>query len=259
MKLPEFNTQKEKFAYLVKNKKELIELKKATMKFTDHFGVAAAEESAAKVLNTHYVDDIASGVIKRTIIGNTYYWMDSHDDVHLDNLFSKSISEKKDKIFHLHDHEYKITSKVGTPVSIYEKSVSWVDLGVNVAGSTMALMMDSNIQKDFNPLIFGQYLSKEINQHSVGMVYVKLDIAINDPSEKEAFAVWNKVINRVGNKEKAIEQGYFFAVSEAKLIEISAVLQGSNELTPTVVNEVKMPPINRSKGINYDYIVNNLK
>jgi len=33
---------------------------------------------------------------------------------------------------------------------------------------------------------------------------------------------------------QSIEQGYFWAVKEAKLIEISAVLEGSNELTPTI-------------------------
>lgn len=259
MKLPNFSTKKEKFNYLVKNKKELIELKKATMKSTDCFGGVSSEESAIKLLNTNYKDDVASGQIKRTIIGNTYNWMDSHDDVHLDGLFSKSISERKDKIFHLHDHEYKLTSKVGTPQNIYEKVIFWLDLGINVTGQTMALMMDSNIEKNFNPQIFSEYLKGEIKQHSVGMVYQKLDLAINDPDEKEAFAVWNKVINKLGNKEKALEQGYFWAITEAKLIEISCVLEGSNELTPTITNESKLPPIHEVKSINYEYLVNNLK
>lgn len=259
MKLPEFSTQSECITYLIKNKRELIEMKKAAMKFTDHFGAVASEALANKALNTHNVDDIATGIIKRTIIGNTYNWMDSHSDVHLDGLFAKSISDRKEKIFHLHDHEYKITSKVGTPTNIYEKAVSWADLGIDFSGKTVALMMDSNISKEMNSVIFGQYLSKEINQHSVGMIYVKIDLGVNDAEQKQEFATWNKVINRIANKEKAIKQGYFWAVSEAKLIEISAVLEGSNELTPTVANEEKMPEIERAKGIDYSYLVNNLK
>ncbi|HKZ36113.1 MAG TPA: hypothetical protein VJ184_00580, partial [Chryseolinea sp.] len=98
---------------------------------------------------------------------------------------------------------------------------------------------DSNIIKEYNPIVFGQYLSKEVNQHSVGMVYVKLDLAVNDSEMKDEYVQWNKYINLIGNKEKAIEQGYFWAVKEAKLIEISAVLAGSNELTPTLDNKIK--------------------
>src|SRR3990170_3265537 len=251
MKLPEFTTQAERIAYLIKNKKELIEMKKAAIKFTDQFGAVASEQLANKALNTSHVDDLSTGIIKRTIIGNTYNWMDSHSDVHLDGLFSKSISERQDKIFHLHDHEQKITAKVGKPTKIYEKQVSWQDMGVNMPGNTMALMMDSNISKDMNAQVFGQYLSKEINQHSVGMIYVKIDLGVNDSMQKQEYATWQKHINQIANKERAMEQGYFWAVSEAKLIEISAVLAGSNELTPTIANETKELPDKKSTGIDY--------
>lgn len=236
-KLKDFNSQKEFFKYLIENKKELIDFKKATLKFADPFGTIEKQAQANKELSTSYKDDVASGVIKRTIIGNTYLWLDSHDDVHVENTFSKSISERQEKIWHLHDHEQKITAKVGKPISIYEKAVEWKDLGINITGKTTALFMDTNIIKEYNPLVFGQYLDKEINQHSVGMYYVMLDLAVNDSELKDEFAQWNKYINQIGNKEKAIEQGFFWAVKEAKLIEISAVLAGSNELTPTIEND----------------------
>ncbi len=234
-----FATKKEFFQYLIANKKELIEFKIATPKFTDPFGATALQAIAIKTLNTSYKDDVASGIITRTIIGNTYNWMDSHDDVHLDGVFSKSISESKDLIWHLHDHVQMITAKVGKPLSIYEKEVAWTDLGIDLPGKTTALFMDSNIMKDYNSLIFTQYLNKEINQHSVGMIYVDLDLAVNDADMKEEFSIWNKYINLLGNKEKAIKQGFFWAVKEAKLREMSCVLLGSNELTPTVENTSK--------------------
>jgi hypothetical protein len=37
----------------------------------------------------------------------------------------------------------------------------------------------------------------------------------------------------IANKSAADEKGYFWAVTEAKLIEISAVVIGSNRITPT--------------------------
>jgi len=42
------------------------------------------------------------------------------------------------------------------------------------------------------------------------------------------------------NQEEAKEQGYFWAVTEAKLVEGSAVVKGSNSYTPTLeVEQVK--------------------
>ena len=49
-------------------------------------------------------------------------------------------------------------------------------------------------------------------------------------------------IDKLGNPEQAEEKGYFWLVREAKLIEISAVLLGSNELTPTL-NEIKVEAV----------------
>jgi len=203
---------------------------------------------------------VESGIIKRTIIGNTYNWMDSHDDVHIEGVFAKSIADRQDKIWHLHDHEHKITAKVGKPISIYEKAVEWADLGVNKVGETTALFMDSNIIKEYNPLIFVQYLSKEINQHSVGMYYRQLDLAVNDSDMKEEFSQWNKYIEQIGNKEKVIDQGYFWAVKEAELIEISGVLSGSNELTPTVDNkEAKEKPVEVVKDSFFENLMKQLQ
>lgn len=260
-----YSTKKELFDYLVLNKSELFEFKKNEVKFCDGFGLGEFEGRMLKALNTNYTDNIESGSIKRTVIGNTYNWMDSHDDVHLDGVFSVSIKERMNKIWHLHDHEYKLTAKVGTPTKIYEKSVAWVDLGVNKMGETMALFMDSDIKKSMNENIFLSYLNGEIDQHSVGMRYVKMDLAINDEDYKTEHATWKGYVDRIGNKEKAVEKGYFWAIKEAKLIEISAVLEGSNELTGTVQNiqsgktaEIKQESGESARCVNYKYLTENL-
>jgi hypothetical protein len=228
--MKKFKTKEEKLAYLIENREELIEMKKSTVKHTDLSNIISSKSSKQiKSENTNSID--------RTIIGNTYNWLDSHDDVHVKGCFTKSIKERSDKIFHLHDHEYKITAKVGEPSKIYEKDILWKDLGVDLSGYTTSLMMDTNIRKDYNAMVFEEYKSNKINQHSVGMYYVKVDLAINDDNEKEAYKEWNDNIDKIGNKEKAIEQGYFWVVKEAKLAEISAVLAGSNELTGTLEAE----------------------
>jgi hypothetical protein len=236
-------TQAERFAYLKANKAELVAFKQSAIKYCDAQLPTAEEgqEQVIKALSTSTENDTESS-IKRTLIGNTYNWMDSHDDVHVDNTFNKSIGERVGKIWHLHDHEQKITAKVGIPEKIYEQEVKWTDLGISKSGTTTALFMDSNILKDYNSLMFNEYKSGNVDQHSVGMYYVKVELALNDKDSVEEYKVWNQYINNLGNKKKAEEKGYFWAVKEAKLIEISAVLQGSNELTPTIEAKDNEPP-----------------
>jgi hypothetical protein len=82
----------------------------------------------------------------------------------------------------------------------------------------------------------------KVNQHSIGLQYVKLSLAINDEDYKEEFEVWNKYNEQIINKDKAEANGFFWAVQEIKLIENSAVLFGSNEITPTLDNNLKNEP-----------------
>lgn len=236
-----FANKAELIKHIISNKTELIALKKSTTKYSDSILHSENEKiEANKIISNFSSDDLANGIIKRSIVGNTYGWMDSHDDVHIKGIFSKSISENKN-IFHLHDHLYQIAAKVGTPIKIYEQNVSLQDLGLNKIGFTTCLLMDSEIKKSYNQMIFDEYYTKQINQHSVGMVYVKLYLCVNDAEYKEEFANWNNYKGSVINFDKAEENGYFWAVTEAKLKEISCVLLGSNELTPTL-NEKKSEP-----------------
>ena len=245
---------------LIANKAELIELKKAEKKFTNGLNTVLNTKSVAKGLYSNKEDKL-----ERTIVGNTYLFMDSHDDVHSKGVFTKSIKERQDKIFHLHDHEFKITSKVGEPLKVYEDSISWKDLGVNANGTTEALFMDTEIIKDYNAQIYNEYKANKINQHSVGMQYVKIDLAVNDEDYKEEYKLWQDTIDTIGNKDYAESKGYYWYVREAKLIEISAVLLGSNELTPTL-GETKIEPSQDTQKEEADLItfdiakaINNLK
>lgn len=223
---------------LVANKNQLIDLKKASIK-TVKGGLSFMPVPNKATFKGAYKNGDTN--IQRTIVGNTYLWMDSHEDVHAKNLFKKSVSERKGNIFHLHDHEFKITSKVGEPIDIYEKEISWRELNVDKDGSTQALFMDSEIKKEYNTLIFNEYKNNKISQHSVGMQYVKIDLAVNDEEFEDEYKVWKENINVIGNKELAEEKGFFWFVREAKLIEISAVLMGSNELTPTLQDNKTEP------------------
>jgi len=157
----------------------------------------------------------------------------------------------------------EITAKVGEPKVIQEEDFAWRDLGVDKDGTTTSLTMETEILRDMNKLIFNQYKSGKIDQHSVGMRYIKLDLAVNDPDEKEEFAVWEKYIGEIANKEKAESQGFFWVVKEAALFEISAVLMGSNPITPTLEPEKSTPDtdekaadaLSESKKLFYKHLI----
>jgi len=73
------------------------------------------------------------------------------------------------------------------------------------------------------------------------MIYVNLVLCVDDDeygAEKEA---WVKYYPEIVNKKVADKQGHFWAVTEAKIIEGSAVPFGSNPITPTL--QVKEPSI----------------
>lgn len=242
MKMPDGLKGKELFAYMKANKSAIIDMKKSISKKAD-IVTAQINENPLKSVNKDFAfaNDEAKGILTRTIVMNTYNWMDSHDDVHQNGLFGKSIKERGNKIPHLHDHKFELDARVGIPKSWSESPVSWSDLGIDEPGGTMCLLCESEIMKELNKSIYKEYLAGRIDQHSVGMQYVKIDMAINDEDYPDEYKVWTSIIESIGNKSKAIEQGYFFAVYEAKLIEGSCVLLGSNELTPTLGN--KMEPI----------------
>lgn len=235
--MKKFKNKAELFAYLVAEKEELIFLKKSVVKFSDPCTLPFTVEKRIHIVDKAkyaYENDEEKGILKRTIVANTYNWLDSHGDVHLNGLFAKSISDGGKKA-HLHDHIQQLDGRVGKPLNFSEKEISWRELGQGKTGMTMALLMESEIRKSYNPEVYLDYLNDDIDQHSVGMQYVKLALAINDEENyPNEYKIWKENIGKLGNKNDAEDQGYFWAVSEAKLFETSAVLFGANKLTPTL-------------------------
>lgn len=100
------------------------------------------------------------------------------------------------------------------------------------------LIYEAVIKKDRNEYMFNQYKSGYVLNHSVGMRYYKILFCYDSKEtaytqQKENFDKYSK---EVLNKDDLGE--YFWAVLEAKNIEGSAVVKGSNFLTPVLSMEV---------------------
>lgn len=220
---------------ILKDKQEAINIKKSAYKHSDVVDNHIIKEDNENVTKLLLEDEEQNNVIK--VIANTYYWLDSHGDVHVKGTFTKSIKENQGKIFHFDNHEHSFNSKVGNVKSVKEVNVNWTDLGVQKDGKTICVIGETELVEDYNCQVYDAYKNNEVNQHSVGMQYVNLQIAVKQPQEVEAYKLWNEVYPLLGNPETADKLGYFWVVKEAKLKEYSCVLwNGSNSLTPTMKN-----------------------
>jgi hypothetical protein len=100
------------------------------------------------------------------------------------------------------------------------------------------LIYEAVIKKDRNEFMFNQYKSGYVLNHSVGMRYVKLLWCYDnsDPDYSQNKENYDKYSKEILNQNDLGE--YFWAVLEAKNIEGSAVVKGSNFLTPVLSFEL---------------------
>src|SRR5688572_6425050 len=105
-----FPTQKALFAFLVGERDSIVAQKKAIIKRADaiQFPVTHTEQVALaeKSLKVVYSNDKEAGLLQRTILANTYWWMDSLSDVHIGRteehdkaVFTESIKGRAHKVF----------------------------------------------------------------------------------------------------------------------------------------------------------------
>jgi hypothetical protein len=233
----EFESKEDLFKELIANKKELISLKKSETKNADAVSYGYLETAKSNISKAIASADLPQELNVKVVI-NTTNFLDSHGDVHIDGIWNKSVKDNS-YFLHLQEHDRSfdkiITDKAKGSIS----TMTWKQLGFNYSGTTQALIFESTIDKLRNGFMLKQYANGWVKNHSVGMRYVNIELAINTEAEfdKEYKAVWDKYYSIIANKELADERGYFWAVTEAKIIEGSAVVMGSNSATPTLENK----------------------
>jgi len=235
--IPDHQTKKELYAFLVANKEILISQKKSILKFADSIGYASLDRyKGIQAINKGESSQENKDEIKVKAVINTTNFLDSHGDVHIPGLWNKSLKENN-RIMHIQEHQSNSFDKIiasGDDLKATAETISWKELGLNAIGNTQALVFESNVKKSRNPYMFEQYKQGFVTNHSVGMRYVKMELAINDEEYEKEKDFYDKYISQVINKEDAENLGYFWVVTEAKVIEGSAVPMGSNPITPTI-------------------------
>lgn len=251
--IPDFESKKGTFDYLVKNKKSLIAKKKMGIVKSDPFYYSPAiipgnGKTSFSVKEEGDVQPADIDTLRVKVVANTANWIDSHMDMILEGAATKSIKERKHIIPHLYDHNHSVMAEVGDVVDIYPQKLHLRELGIDKEGSTESIIFVSDVKKSYNEKVFDRYKKGKATQHSIGLQYVKLELAVNDKDYEKEYDFFKKYYDLAINPEIADQYGYFWVVSEYKLIENSVVLFGSNELTGTLGVEGSEKTLEPSSG-----------
>lgn len=236
----EFNSKAELLKELKENKSILVDAKKSQLKNSDSIKIAPqTKDLATKMI------DVDDGYVLAVI--NTTKYMDSHNDVHVNGIWSKTIGDQAGKVYYITDHMIGVDTLIidKSDLEIFVKDVLWKDLGADYEGHTQALIFKFKEEDVINSTAKVLIEKRKDTENSVRMQYIKIELAIDDDSDdyKEEKAVWDKYISDIANKPRAIEQGYFWAVEEAKIYkEGSMVLAGSNDITPMIYSNKSIEP-----------------
>lgn len=163
---------------------------------------------------------------------NTTNWLDSHADVHAKGIWEDS---PLDGISYVLDHDFSVSGLIAQPSDVKAEvmRLRWKQLGLDINGTTDALVYTVTLQPYASPDFIRAYENGVVMQNSVRMRYEDLVLCVNDKEYGAEFEAWNKYIKEVANREDAENLGYFWYIKKARIVlEGSAVLRGSNAITP---------------------------
>jgi len=240
--------REELFAHLRKNKDILLLEKKASIKYADAIETCFIVETDNKKTIVKNISDTnipETGKFNVKVVINTTNIIDSHLDLHVNSIWKKSLKEVVD-LYLFQEHKYSFDHVISDTVNASAFIMSWKELGYKYEGNTEALIFDAVIDPEDNELMAKKYKQNKVKNHSVGMRYVNIELAMNSENryDSEEKKIWDKYYPIAVNKEVADNYGYFFVVTQAKIVEGSAVPIGSNRATPTIsVTESKLEPL----------------
>lgn len=238
-----FETKDELFKALKDNSDIILGAKKSVIyKGIDKgLQIETNQEEISKFLNEE---------VKGLKMDDDYYYfvvnsaniLDSHNDMHVDGNWNKTVKEKQNKVYLVFDHKLERKEIIAMPkdIELLTAKIPFKSLGKNYEGETYSLIY--KVRKD--RIVDEQakeWLDKGVDlQASVRMRYIKIESAfnINSPEyakEKETFDTYFPLM---ANKDEHPDLDYFWVIKEAENVyESSLVLFGSNSATGRIDNK----------------------
>ena len=231
----QFATIEELFKSLSENKELLKAQKMLETKHADSVAYSFAVNEKKEAIKAGEVNVSEINALDVKLVINTCNLFDSHSDVSIESSWSRTVKNAK-RVLLLEAHKAQFDKIISDEIELKVEIISWKDLGFDYEGKTECLVFYARIRKDRNPFMFEQYAKGYVKEHSAGLRYIQIELAINSEAEwnKEEKEVWDKYYPKIANKDDVDQYGYFWAVIEQQIREGSAVVFGSNFVTPTL-------------------------
>lgn len=231
----QFETKEELFKALSENKGLLKSQKKLQTKHSDSIAYSFAVNEKNEAVKSGEINVSEVNTLRVKIVVNSCNLFDSHSDVSINGSWNRT-AKNNTRVLLLEAHKAQFDKIISDEIELKVESISWKDLGFDFEGKTDCLVFYATIRKDRNSFMFEQYAKGYVKEHSAGLRYIQIELAINSEAEwnKEEKEIWDKYYPQIANKEDVDQYGYFWAVIEQKLMEGSAVVFGSNYATPTI-------------------------
>ena len=167
-----FTDKMDQTRFIKKHFEELKEIKKAEYKTNSQPIISGLK---TKMFEPQ-IEDITSDFIEVKTVINTTNIIDSHLDLHMPNIWNKTVKDNPYS-HHLKQHENKFESVISKKAKSYNENSNFNQLGLDVNFKTVANINEFVLERSKIPFMFDAYKNGDVDQHSVGMLYVDLDIA----------------------------------------------------------------------------------
>ena len=223
------------------NEKPIIAQKKLEIKsFEKGLQVVSNQKQISKALQDETIKGIKFDNNYYYFVVNSANILDSHNDMHVDGNWNKTVKEQQGKVYLVWEHQLNKENIIAFPedIILMTAKIPFTVLGKNYEGETYSLIYKIAKDKIIDKTAKEWLEDGRSLQASVRMQYVKIEPAFNSkdfPKEKETFDTYYPLI---ANKDEHNEIDYFWVVKEAKnVMESSLVLFGSNSATGRIDNK----------------------
>ncbi len=237
----EFESKSDLFKALVENESFIIDAKKSQVykSFEKGLQVVSDQKTIEKAFN-----DSEKGIKFDSdyyyFVVNSANYLDSHNDMHVDGNWNKSVKDQNGKVYLVWHHDFSKTENIiafPEDIEMMTSKVAWSLLGKSYDGETYSLIYKVKKDKIVNENVSKWLKEGRKLQLSVRMQYIKLETAFNSDDSDYAKQTENyqKYYPLIANKDEFKEIEYFFIVKEAKNVMESSLLPfGSNSATAEI-------------------------
>jgi hypothetical protein len=240
----EFATKEELFKELRLNKETIIDAKKSEI----YKSVDKGQSVSVKSLDVLKFSEANKAI---NIDDNYYYFavnstmiLDSHEDMHDNGIWNKSVKEIQGKNYLVLDHEIEVESVVARKehIEIFTAKVPFSVIGKDYKGETEILVYKVAKTQIKKASVKEWLDSGDAIECSVRMQYVSVLLAMdsNSPEDETEKKNYDEYINKIANKDDFEYIPHFFIIKEAKNVrESSLVPFGSNSSTGVISAKIE--------------------